>query len=214
MLAVTRAAPRGFATKKKKTGTPRPVIALLPVSLFAAGALAIWVASQTYRRRSAPGADALLWMMAAVGWWCVTGACHAMAETVPAKIVWAKVQYLGIASVPALWLMFAAQYAHAGWFCTRRVRAVLWVIPIATVLASATNEAHQAIWTSVRIEPNGATVYGHGWFFWLAAAYHYVLMLTGTILLIRALRQSPPPFRGQWVALIVAALFPWAGNLL
>lgn len=110
--------------------------------------------------------------------------------------------------------MFAAEYAQAPWIATGGVRKSLWILPAVTVVAAASNEWHHAIWSSVHIEANGATVYGHGWFFWIAAAYNYLLVVGGAILLIRALRRSPPPFRGQWLALIVAAFVPLAANLL
>jgi signal transduction histidine kinase len=57
-------------------------------------------------------------------------------------------------------------------------------------------------------------VYEHGWWFWIAATYNYVLVLTGTVLLVKALRGSPLPYRGQWLALIIAALVPFAGNAM
>ena len=190
------------------------MIALLPLPLFAGGVTAVWVALLVHRRRSAPGADTLMWLMAAVGWWCVAGALHALAGPVTGKIAWAKLQYLGIASAPPLWFLFTAEYAHASWIGDRRLRTAVWLIPVVTVMAAATNEWHQTIWTSVAIEANGTTVYSHGPFFWMVAVYNYALMLTGTGLLVRALRRSPAAFRGQWVALIAAALVPWLGNLL
>ena len=61
------------------------MIALLPWPLFAGGALAIWVASLMLRRRSAPGADILLWLMVMAGWWGVAGGWHALDGSVGAK---------------------------------------------------------------------------------------------------------------------------------
>jgi signal transduction histidine kinase len=190
------------------------LIALLPLPLFAGGLLALWIAALVHRRRAVPGATPLMWLMAASGWWCIAGAFHALADPVTAKIAWAKLQYLGVASAPTLWFLFTAEYAHTPWIRDRRLRIALWVLPALTVIASTTNGWHHAVWTSVRIAANGATVYTHGGFFWIVAAYNYALMLAGTVLLIRALRRSPPAFRGQWAALIAAAIVPWAGNLL
>ena len=190
------------------------MIAFLPWPLFAGGALAIWVASLIHRRRSAPGANILLWLMLMAGWWCVAGAFHALAGSVDAKIAWATVQYIAIASVPPLWLLFAAEYAETRWTSSPRVRAAIWTVPVLTVVAAASNEWHHEIWTSVRIEASGATVYGHGLLFWIAAAYDYLLVVGGAVLLVSALTRSPPPFRGQWLTLVVAAVVPLASNLL
>jgi signal transduction histidine kinase len=191
-----------------------PLIAILPWPLFAGGALSIWVSFMIRRRRQAPGAHALLWLLVMVGWWCVAGGFHALAGPVEGKVAWAKVQYVAIASVPVLWLLFAAEYAQTPRANDRRLRAALWLLPAATLVAVLTNERHHWIWPTVEIASNGVTVYGHAWFFWLDAAYNYAMVLGGASLLLQALRRSPPPFRRQWIQLIVAAVFPLAANLL
>jgi len=152
--------------------------------------------------------------MTAVAVWCATSGFHALAGSLDAKIAWATVQYLGIASVPPLWLLFAGEYADARWTLDRRVRAAVWIVPVLTVLAVATNESHQAVWPSVRIDASGLTVYEHGWAFWIAAGYNYLLVLEGTTLFVLSLFTTPPPFRGQWLTLVVAAVIPLAGNVL
>ena len=87
-----------------------PLIDILPWPLFAGGALSIWVSLLIRRRRPAPGAGMLLWLLALAGWWSVAGGFHALAGSVDGKILCAKVQYVAIASVPPLWLLFAAEY--------------------------------------------------------------------------------------------------------
>jgi signal transduction histidine kinase len=189
-------------------------VTLLPLVLFLSAGLALWVAMFVQRGKSPPGQRSFLWLMAALAVWCGTSGIHALTPSLDAKIAWAKVQYLGIASVGPLWLLFAAEYADASWIRSRALRRALWVIPLLTIVASATNEWHRAIWPGARIEASGLTVYEHGWAFWIAAAYNYVLVVAGAVLLVDALRRSPQPYRGQWLTLIVAALVPLAGNAL
>ena len=182
--------------------------------LFACAAFSLAVALLLNRRRSIPGLTTFVWLMVAVAVWCVTSGIHALVDAMSVKTAWAKVQYLGIASVPALWLCFAAEYSDAVWLRGRRVRAAMWIVPGLTILAAATNEAHRAMWPDVRLGANGLAVYSHGWWFWIAATYNYVLVLAGAWLLLQALRRSPPPFKSQWLTLIAAALVPLAGNAL
>jgi signal transduction histidine kinase len=190
------------------------ISAVLPWPLFAGGAVAIWVAFLIQRRRPAPGARVLFWLLVMAGWWCAAGAFHALADGVGAKTAWAKIQYVAIATVPPLWLLFASEYAHTDWIASRALRMLLWIVPVLTAVAAFTNEWHHVIWTNVEIAASGATVYGHGWFFWIAAAYNYLLVLGGAGFLLSALRRSPPTFHRHWMGLIVAALFPLAANLL
>jgi signal transduction histidine kinase len=177
--------------------------------------MALWLGTLVQRRRpSAPGAGTFMWLMVAVGGWCLTSAFHTISTSLETKVVWAKVQYLFVASAPVFWLLFTAGYAGVAWSTSVRIRRALWVVPAVTIVMAATNEWHRAIWPVVSIEPNGGTIYAHGWWFWVAVLFNYALMGTGTVLLARSLRRSPPPFQTQLLAFIVAAVIPWAGNLI
>lgn len=185
---------------------------ILPYALFLSAGLAVWCAWRARGARAIPGGEAFFWLMCAVAVWCATSAFHGMASTLPAKIGWAQLQYGAIVAVPPLWFMFAGDYADVAWTMRRRLRAALWVIPVLTMLAALTNDWHSAMWPAITLQPNGVAVYAHGWWFWVAASYNYVLVLGGAIVFVEALRSSPPPFQGQWLALIAAAFVPLAGN--
>lgn len=184
------------------------------VLLCGSALLAGWLVTLVQRRPSARAASPFIWLVAAIGWWCAASACHALADTVELKVIWAKVQYVGIASVPPLWLLFAAEYASVTWLQVRWRLAALWLVPAVTVAAAATNEWHHAMWPQVTLLANGLTSYGHGWWFWIAASFNYVLVVAGTLLVARGLRQSPPPYRVQHHVLLAAALLPLLGNVL
>jgi signal transduction histidine kinase len=189
---------------------------LIFASLLLASA-ALMVAAAVYvSRRPGPGTRSFLWLSAATVIWCAAGAGHAMAGTLAAKILWAKAQYFGIASVVPLWLLFTAEYSGAPWF--RRGSAVrapmLWAVPVITLALAVTNEWHHAIWSSVTLAANGRAVYSYGPWFWIAASYNYALLLTGSAVVVRMVRKSPGPLRTQFVAMLVGAGIPWACNIL
>jgi signal transduction histidine kinase len=188
-------------------------IALLSFASFVTAALALWVASRV-ARRPVPGTGPFVWLSAAIALWCVTSGFIALADTVPDKLVWAKVQYAGIAAAAPLWLLFLADYARLAALARPARRLALWIVPAITVAAAVTNGWHQAMWTSVTLTPQGLAIWAHGWWFWVAAAYNYALLAAGTVVLARVLRRSPPPFAGQLLALVMAAAFPWVGNAL
>ena len=185
---------------------------VLPVVLFLTAALAFGVAWRIRGATSVPGAGAFYCLMASVAVWCATSGIHGLAGSLESKILWAKIQYGAICSVPPLWFLFAAEYADVNWMARRRAKIALWVIPVFTIGAAWTNEWHGAVWPNVTLQPNGVGVYDHGAWFWIAATYNYLLVLGGAVLFIKALRTTPPPFRSQWIALIAAALVPLAGN--
>jgi signal transduction histidine kinase len=177
-------------------------------------ALALWVAMLVQRRPQVRAAGPFLWLVAAIAWWCVAGAFHALADTVVQKVIWAKIQYVGIAGVGPFWLLFTTDYAGTRWFVRKGSFAALWVIPVVTVLMAATNEWHLAVWSAVTVNARGAATYAHAWWFWIAAAFNYVAVLSGTVLVARSLRRSPPPFRAQFHVLMAGALLPLTGNLI
>jgi signal transduction histidine kinase len=190
------------------------VITVVPFALFASAALALWLAALIYRRPSAQGAMPFVWLMSAAAVWCVTSAFDAVAPSLPEKILWSKVQYLGIAPLPPLWLVFLAEYVGAPWAADRRLRFVLVALATTTIGLAFTNEWHGWIWSSVRLGPGGLAIYSHGPWFWFTIAYSYALILAGTLVLVRAIRRSPSVFRGQLLVLTAASAIPWAFNLM
>jgi signal transduction histidine kinase len=189
----------------------------LATALFVSAGLALWLGARV-ARAPGPGTRPFVCLCAAVAVWCGAGGAHALADGLAAKLLLAKLQYLGIATVGPWWLLFTAEYAGAP---RRRVSHrlqtpahLLWVIPTATMLLVATNEWHHAIWTSVALTGRGRAIYEYGPWFWVAAAYNYALLALGSFIIIRRARRVPSKWRRQFVAVVAAAIVPWAANVV
>ena len=191
--------------------TPYVIIAAVTAGV------ALLVAFFAWRRRHASGGAALAWLMLAVAIWAAATACEYAAVTANGKLFWAKVEYIGVLSSPVLYLLFALEYNRLERWLTRRTVALLFAIPVATLLLAFTNAWHHLIWTSITPIPdaNNLALYGHGPVFWLSVVgYSYLLMLIATVLFIRAALRLPGLFRRQIAMIIVAALAPWVVNAL
>jgi signal transduction histidine kinase len=186
---------------------------IYPFILLFGAALSLWLARHVQRRPRTPGSVTFTWLLIAIATWCLSAAAHWAVASLDAKIAWACVQYLGVATVPALALTFALRYAGSPWASRGATLAFIWVVPVLTIAAAFTNSWHEALWPSVTLVDSRRAVYEHGWWFWVAAAHAYVMLLLATIVIVRALRRSPRLYRPQFVALIAAAALPWAGNL-
>jgi PAS domain S-box-containing protein len=189
---------------------------LFVVTLVLAAATALWVATISWKHSATPGSRPLLWLMLAIAHWCLMSALHTITADVGVRVLWAKIQYLAIASVPLLWLLFALDYAQWRRLARHQV-ALLWVIPLITIALAWTNEWHGWLWSSITPVPEGLgtrLVYRYGLWFWVAVAYNYLLLLNGTLILGRALYHRPPPFRRQVLALLIGATIPWIGNVV
>ena len=191
---------------------------LLFSALLVSATLAVSVGARV-SRTAAAGTRPFLWLCVAVAWWCATSAGHAMAASLATKLLWAKLQYVGVASAAPCWLLFTAEYRGARVFWQRGPGHVggallLWILPLITVALAATNEWHHTVWSSIVLNADGRAVYSHGLWFWVAAAFSYALLAAGSVLLVRQARRSAAPMRGQFAAVLAAALIPWTGNVL
>lgn len=183
--------------------------------LLAAAAVSGAVALYAWWRREASGARAVALLMLAVSVWSLGYALEFSASDLGSKVFWAKVEYLGIVTVPVAWLVFALRYTGRARWLTRRNLAVLAGIPFITLLLVATNEAHGLVWSRTALDPSGTfLLVDHGAWFWVYWAYSYLLLLFGTFFLVSMLIRSPGLYRRQVWALLVAVAAPWVGNAM
>jgi len=188
----------------------------LPLIVAAAIALGLALFVLKYRR-SVPGALTFALLMVAVAIWSGGYALEISATAFAAKVFFAKVQYFGIAAIPLLWLYFVTLFVgESSWMTAGRL-ALLAVMPLVTVLLVWFNERLHLIWAGITINDSlGFAMlqfdYGRG--FVAYAAYSYVLLLIGALVLFRAIVRLPRLGSRQGAVVLFAALAPWAGNAL
>jgi PAS domain S-box-containing protein len=133
------------------------------------------------------------------------------------KILFAKIEYLGIATIPLAWLIFAAHFTRHQQWLSRRNLALLLIAPILTILFVWTNELHGLVWAQISQNSTAGFIvldFRYGPWFWVHTAFSYIYLLVGAIFLIRAFLRTPQLFRGQILAILIAAFLPWAGNAI
>jgi PAS domain S-box-containing protein len=171
----------------------------------------------TWRRRSAPGVVAFALLMLAITDWAFLRALEAMVVEAWAKVLWAKLEYTGIASVGVLWLIFSARFSNQDKWLTKKTVGLLWVIPVFAVLMALSNDWHRLLWSSIT---PGLTVgsdfliYHHGPWFWVVFSYTYLTLFAGSFLLVRAIVLFPRLYRHQIFPLFLGVIIPWVGNLI
>ncbi len=188
---------------------------IIPVVL--AGLITLGLALFVWRRRSAPGAISFVLLMAAVGQWSFGYAGELASSSLETKLFWAKFEYLGIATVPLLWLVFALQYTGRDRWLSYRTLVLLALEPLLVLVLVWTNDWHGLIWQEIQLAPREPfafleITYGVG--FWLHAAYAYLILLVTTVVLLQALARAQHLYRRQTFAVLFGALAPWIANLL
>jgi PAS domain S-box-containing protein len=185
------------------------------LSLVTATAILLALALFAWRRRAAPGALAFALLMLAVAEWSLGYVLELGSADLPSKLWWASVEYLGIVTVPLMWLVFALQYtSHARWL-THRNLVLLAIEPAIMLLLVWTNGAHGLVWQHVALADGGSfavldVIYGD--WFWVHATYSYLLLLLGALPLIKMLSSSTRLYREQSSVLLIGVCAPWLGN--
>lgn len=167
--------------------------------------------------REYTGARSLSVLMLAVTWWSVTYMIGLGTTDLTLKFLAYKLMYPAIGIIPVAWVVFAIQYTGRVRLPTRREFGGLLIIPALTVLLMWTNEYHGLIWSSSDlVSYEGLVVLANtkGPGFWVFTAYMYVLIAFGTGLILQTALLSDGVYRDQTVALSLAVLLPWAGNIL
>jgi hypothetical protein len=160
---------------------------LLPQAIGAlvsfVGAFLIW------RRRSrAPGARALAAVQLAAGFWATAGALEFASTTLPAKIFWSQLSYLGIAACPLALLHFTYPFVRDGAPLPRSLAGFAFACSLILPLAAFTNGWHHLLWREVQLVPRGDFINGlylRGPFFWFTVAYCYGVMFGCALALLR-----------------------------
>ena len=152
-------------------------------------------------------------LLLAITEWTFTALLEVSAVEPTAKILWSKIEYLGIATVPTLFLMFVLTYSYLEKFLTRRNMILLGMMPLVTIVMAFTNDFHHWLWSSYNFNDSlNIMTYGHGIWFWLNVIYSYLLILAASIILIWDILRFPNLYKRQAWGIILAAIFPWISN--
>jgi signal transduction histidine kinase len=184
------------------------VVAVLPLVSFA---LALGVVVATWRQRRLPGRTPFGVMMLLVAVWCASYTGELLAVDPVVRMRFARLTRVAVAYAPVAWLVFAVDYTGRGPRVTPRMAVGLLVVP--TITASLAVTGHPALLASTSPTGTGAAslAFVRGPWFWLHAAYSYLLVAAGTALFV--VMHVVASGRPKHVAVILAAVaVPWLAN--
>jgi len=185
----------------------------LALPALIAGGLALY----TFARRPVTGSRVFVFLMLALCVWSVFYGVELCCLQLEGMLICAVLEYVGIASVPVLFLLLTLLYTGRERWVTRRNVILLFIIPCITVIMVATNQMHHLYYSTAGVDSNGLfpmLALTRGPFFWLHSVYSYAALLAATLLLIARLRKSGILFRKQVIAMLVGVLVPWTASIL
>jgi len=185
---------------------------LLPLIALVVAVLLVVRVRRHLRTRIA-GTFAVL--MSAIAWWSLSVALEHVSPGLAAKVLWMKMSYFGIVLVPVAWLVFTLRYADRVQRLTPRNLALLTVVPVLTLVVVWTNDVHHLMWRDIWLDTSfvpPVDAVTHGAWFWLHAGYSYLLVLMGTVTLLRVYLHGSTMYRNQVGVMLLASIVPWLAN--
>ena len=167
-------------------------------------------------RRKNPETLPLLLLLVGITEWICAALLGMLDPNLSHKILWAKIEYIGVVSVPLAVLVFVLHHSGIQQWLSRKRLAWLVAIPAITLLLAWTNEFHRLIWARYIPYLQGGLAFSdkaYGPAFWVYWGYSYLLLLAATVLTVRVMLASPRIFRWQSILVAVGILAPWAANL-
>ena len=189
---------------------PYVVFSILSAIITLVAATAAW-------RRSAPGASALSLLLLGMTLWSACYATRWLNISEEAKIFWFRVMFIGVVSIPTLFLIFALSFTRNEFWLTSRKLVLISILPVLSLILQWTNPYHHLMYQSLNILPVNEDIVmkiTRGPWYLVNVVYSYAVIGIGIFLLSQGALRSGPLYRYQYQMILIASLLPWAGNAL
>lgn len=172
----------------------------------------------SWKRRVVDGAIAFAVMMVGAALYAFGSSFEVSSMSMVRTVWFMRLEFAGIVTMPAAWLVFALAYTRRQWKCPRRLLVLLLIVPALTMLAVWTNGSHHLFWRTMEIvtTTSGTMVLEktYGLLFWVHLTYTYLLLVAGGVVLIRHVLRAGSLYRGQMAVLIAGGTVAILGNFI
>ncbi len=132
------------------------------------------------------------------------------------KLIWGYAQYLCTTTIPVFYFLFALNYTDHPLAISRKT-GLFFVIPCLT-LAFLWFDIGNLVYASVTLQPSplGPNVNAdYGWWFWVHAAYSYLLLGAGALVLLNQVRHLSQRLQRLHLSILTGCIvLPLVGNVM
>jgi len=188
----------------------------IPAVIIIVNAIAAFLlAAYLFQYRHSSGVFYITLTAGAIGVWSLFYSLSIAAVDYQVKIIFFKLEYLGIAFSPVFLLMFIICYVLQ----LRRLNTILaWfllIIPVITLFMVFTNEVHHFFLEQTLIDEAGRYLqFDRGPWFWVFMVYVYLIIGSGVLMLFIAVFRFSKLYMYQVVILLFAMFVPMFANLI
>lgn len=190
-----------------------PVALSLVIPVLISGSIAIYA----FVRRPVKGSQVLAFLMLASCLWSFFYGLELACLRLECMLTLAVLEYVGIATVPVLWLILTLFYTGREIKVTRRNVILLFIIPAITVVMVATNHLHHLHYSANSVDTSGPfplLAITRGPWYWVHISYSYVMLVAAVLLLIDRLGKRRTLFSHQVIALMIGMFIPWVVSIM
>jgi PAS domain S-box-containing protein len=167
-------------------------------------------------RPPAPGKVPFTLFLIAITFWTICRTLEAGAVDYGIKVFWGKLMFLGTVNSGVMWLSFALDYTGSTWWKRPRNLALLYLLPVATLVVIWTNQWTGWFWSDIYFSPFSSFIlmWEHNFWFWIFGVYEYLVLAIGILILWKSSLKKKKVLRRQIWTITLGMIFPIAGNII
>lgn len=142
-------------------------------------------------------------LMFFIGLWAVTYGMELSCQTLPDMLFWINLEYIGIALLPASWIIFIINFIGKEQWLKWHTSLLIFLIPLITISLVWTNSLHHLHYASVSIDKNHSFPLLNikpGIWYKCFTVYFYFLLAWGCFLLINRFKRADSIYKNKTAA--------------
>jgi PAS domain S-box-containing protein len=171
---------------------------------------------RSYKMQPVRGAREFSFLSISISIWCIGYLLNFYNTELYFKLLFFRIEYLGILSAGYFWFIFIITYTNYETLLNRKSFILLGIIPfISYILVLTVTQNHYFYHTYGLSKINGLTVFRKEYAigFYAATAYNYLLVITGTLILLHAVQQMSGKQRNQMIPIFILTVIILLSNL-
>jgi PAS domain-containing protein len=157
------------------------------------------------------------WITLSIALWTLFYGLELASTSLQAILFWTNFEYLGIALLPACWILFVIRFTgREKWLNIKTVSLIL-LVPVLTLVLVWTNHWHHLHYAHLTVDTSAGfpmIVITPGIGYWLLTAYFYSMLAWGSLLMMLTFRKANQVYKKQNAIILIGAFIPWITNLL
>lgn len=167
-------------------------------------------------RRSGEAVRQFAFISFGISIWSIAYAFELSSLDYFSMIFWLRLEYIGVAFLPAMWLQFIVKFIGKKHWLTITREIVIYIIPTITFIAVWTNDYHHLYYSNIKVITSGPfplLSLSIGPWYIIHTIFFYTLLILGLVLLLNKFVSADKVYRQQNYVIVLAALIPWIVNI-